>query len=178
MKMTIVGRKCAAGPAFQERAEKKLAKIERLLGPGADQADAKITATAQKNGMVVEVTVKFRDIVLRAEEGAQQINDALDGCVDVLVRQLRKNKTRIEKRVYESKFVADFDMADEEEESEYGVARIKRVCCKPVDVEEAILQMNLVGHQFYLFLNADTDHFNLVYRRNDGTCGLLVPERE
>jgi len=177
MKITTVGRKCAAGPTFQAHAEKKLAKLARLLGPDSDQADVKITATAQKTGMTVEVTVKFRGMVLRAEEGAQQINDALDGCVDVLVRQLRKNKTRIEKRVYESKF-ADFDMADEEEESEYGVARIKRVCCKPVDVEEAILQMNLVGHQFYLFLNADTDHFNLVYRRNDGTCGLLVPERE
>jgi len=56
--------------------------------------------------------------------------------------------------------------------------RTKTIACKPVDVEEAILQMNLVGHQFYLFLNADSDQYNLVYRRNDGTCGLLVPERE
>ena len=176
MKITTVGRKCAAGPAFQAHAEKKLAKLGRLLGPGSDQADVKITATAQKTGMVVEVTVKFRGMVLRAEEGAQQINDALDGCVDVLVRQLRKNKTRIEKRVHEAK-LPDFDVEDELED-DYTIVRTKRVCCKPIDVEEAILQMNLVGHQFYLFLNADTDHFNLVYRRRDGTCGLLVPERE
>ena len=179
MKMTIVGRKCGAGPAFQERCEKKLAKLERLLGPGAQDADAKITATAQKTGITVEVTVKFRGMVLRAEEGAQQINDALDHCIDVLVRQLRKNKTRIEKRIYETK-LADFMDPEGEavEEDDFAIVRSKTVSCKPVDVEEAILQMNLVGHQFYLFLNADTNEFNLVYHRRGGGYGLLVPERE
>ena len=178
MKITIVGRKCQAGPAFQTHAEKKLSKLERLLGPGAGQAEAKITATAQKNGMTVEVTVKFRGIVLRAEEGAQQINDALDHCVDVLVRQLRKNKTRIEKRIYEAKLSDFADTDTVEEETDFPVVREKRVSCKPVDVEEAILQMNLVGHQFYLFLNSETGEFNLVYRRRDGGYGLLIPERE
>ncbi|MCL2446684.1 MAG: ribosome-associated translation inhibitor RaiA [Oscillospiraceae bacterium] len=176
MNITTVARKCTAGPTFQAHAEKKLAKLARLLGPDSDQADVKITATAQKNGMTVEVTVRFGGMVLRAEEGAQQINDALDSCVDVLVRQLRKNKTRLEKRNTISKL--DFsDIADEAEE-DFDVVRRKAVCCKPVDVDEAILQMNLTGHQFYLFLNAETDHFNVVYRRNDGGYGLLVPERE
>jgi len=178
MKITIVGRKCAAGPAFQARAEKKLAKLERLLGPGSEQADAKITATATKTGMVVEVTVRFRGMVLRAEEGAQQINDALDSCIDVLVRQLRKNKTRIEKRIYEAK-LNDFAGTDiVEEETDYDVVRTKIIPCKPIDVEEAILQMNLVGHQFYMFLNMETNEINIVYRRRDGSCGLMVPERE
>jgi len=180
MRMTIVGRKCAAGPAFQERAEKKLAKVQRLLGPGAENADAKITATAQKSGIVVEVTVKFQGMVLRAEEGAQQINDALDRCVDVIVRQMRKNKTRMEKRLYAA-HLSDFVDADNEaveEETEFAIARTKRIPCKPIDVEEAILQMNLVGHQFYLFLDAETDDYNLVYRRRGGGYGLLVPERE
>jgi len=180
MRMTIVGRKCAAGPAFQERAEKKLAKVQRLLGPGAENADAKITATAQKSGIVVEVTVKFQGMVLRAEEGAQQINDALDRCVDVIVRQMRKNKTRMEKRLY-SAHLSDFVDADNEaveEETEFAIARTKRIPCKPIDVEEAILQMNLVGHQFYLFLDAETNDYNLVYRRRGSGYGLLVPERE
>ena len=180
MRMTITGRKCAAGPAFQERAEKKLAKIQRLLGPGAENAEAKITATAQKSGITVEVTMKFQGMVLRAEEGAQQINDALDRCVDVLVRQLRKNKTRVEKRIYAAQLsdFVDVDAEPVEEETEFAVARTKRVPCKPIDVEEAILQMNLVGHQFYLFLDAETDSYNLVYRRRGGGYGLLVPERE
>ena len=176
MNITTVARKCTAGQTFQAHAEKKLAKLARLLGPDSDQANINITATAQKNGMTVEVTVRFGGMVLRAEEGAQQINDALDKCVDVLVRQLRKNKTRLEKRVVASKF--DFTGIADEVEEDYQVLRRKRVCCKPVDVEEAILQMNLTDHQFYLFLNAETDHFNVVYRRNDGGYGLLVPERE
>ena len=179
MKITIVGRKCAAGPAFQERAEKKLAKVQRLLGPGAENADAKVTATAQKNGVVVEVTVKFQGVVLRAEEGAQQINDALDRCVDVIVRQMRKNKTRMEKRLYAAQLSDFIDVEnDVEEETEFAIARTKRIPCKPIDVEEAILQMNLVGHQFYLFLDAESNDYNLVYRRRGGGYGLLVPERE
>ena len=180
MRITVVGRKCAAGPAFQAHAEKKLAKIQRLLGVGAEEADAKITATAQKTGIVVEVTVKYRGMVLRAEEGAQQINDALDRCVDVLVRQMRKNKTRVEKRLYTAQLSDFVDLDNEavEEETEFAVARSKRVPCKPIDVDEAILQMNLVGHQFYLFLNAETNEYNLVYRRRGGDYGLLVPERE
>jgi len=177
--MTVPGRKCAAGPAFQAHAEKKLAKVQRLLGPGADEAEAKITATAQKTGIVVEVTVKFQGMVLRAEEGAQQINDALDRCVDVIVRQMRKNKTRMEKRLYTA-HLSDFVDADNEveEETEFAIARTKRIPCKPIDVEEAILQMNLVGHQFYLFLDAESNDYNLVYRRRGGGYGLLVPERE
>ena len=179
MRMTVTGRKCAAGPAFQAHAEKKLAKVQRLLGPGAGEAEAKITATAQKTGIVVEVTVKFQGMVLRAEEGAQQINDALDRCVDVLVRQMRKNKTRVEKRLYAAQLSDFVDVENEvEEETEFSIARSKRIPCKPIDVEEAILQMNLVGHQFYLFLDAETNEYNLVYRRRDGGYGLLVPERE
>ena len=178
MKMTVVGRKCAAGPAFQEHAEKKLAKLQRLLGPGAESADAKITATKQKTGIVVEVTVKFQGVTLRAEEGAQQINDALDHCVDVLVRQLRKNKTRLEKKIHQARLSDLIDAEAVEEETDFAVVRSKPVPCKPIDVEEAILQMNLVGHQFYLFLNAETDEFNLVYRRRGGGYGVLIPERE
>ena len=178
MRMTVVGRKCAAGQAFQDHAEKKLAKLQRLLGPGAEAAECKITATAQKTGMTVEVTVKFQGVTLRAEEGAQQINDALDRCVDVLVRQLRKNKTRLEKKIHQARLTDFIESEAVEEETEFAVLRSKKVSCKPIDVEEAILQMNLVGHQFYLFLNADTNEFNTVYRRRGGGYGILAPERE
>ena len=178
MKMTVVGRKCAAGQAFQDHAEKKLKKLERLLGPGAEAADCKITAAAQKTGITVEVTVKYQGITLRAEEGSQQINDAFDRCLDVLVRQLRKNKTRLEKKIYQSQLSDFIESEPEEEESDFAVLRRKAVACKPIDEEEAILQMNLVGHQFYLFLNAESDEFNLVYRRRGGGYGILTPERE
>jgi putative sigma-54 modulation protein len=178
MKMTLVGRKCAAGPGFQAHAEKKLAKIERLLGPGGEDAEVKITATAEKSGMVVEVTLSHQGMVVRAEEGAQQINDALDHCVDVLVRKLRKNKTRVEKRIREAQFAGFAEAETVEEEKNFDIVRSKEVALKPIDVEEAVLQMNLVGHQFYLFLDAETDQVNLVYRRKGGGYGLLVPTRE
>lgn len=177
MKMTVVGRKCAAGPAFQEHAAKKLAKIERLLGQGSEKAEAKITATAQKNTISVEVTVTYQGLVIRAEERAQQINDAMDACVDALVRQLRKNKTRLEKRIRSAQ-LSDFADSEPavEEETEFDLVRTKTVPLKPIDVEEAILQMNLLAHQFYMFLNVETGSVNLVYRRNDGGYGVLIPE--
>ncbi|MDR3312828.1 MAG: ribosome-associated translation inhibitor RaiA [Oscillospiraceae bacterium] len=177
MKMTVVGRKCAVSPAFQEHAAKKLAKIEHLLGQGADQAETRITATAQKTTVSVEVTVAYQGLVIRAEENAQQINEALDSCVDALVRQLRKNKTRLEKRIRAAR-LSDFAESEPriEEETVFDLVRTKTIPLKPIDVEEAILQMNLLGHQFFLFLNAETDTVNLVYRRHGGGYGVLLPE--
>ncbi|MCL2106524.1 MAG: ribosome-associated translation inhibitor RaiA [Oscillospiraceae bacterium] len=180
MKMTVVGRKCAAGPAFQEHVEKKLERVQRLLGQGAEAAEARITATAEKSGMVVEVTVLYRGMTVRAEERAQQINDALDACVDALVRQLRKNKTRLEKRL-RAVPLSDLSVETEppvEEETDFDIVRSKEIPCKPIDVEEAILQMNLVGHQFYLFLNVESNQVNLVYRRRGGGYGQLIPTLE
>ncbi|MDR1463816.1 MAG: ribosome-associated translation inhibitor RaiA [Oscillospiraceae bacterium] len=183
MKLTIVGRKCSPRESFREHSEKKLAKIERLLGPGAEEAMAKVTATAEKSGVVVEVTVAYQGMVVRAEERApQDLAEALDRCVDALVRQLRKNKTRLEKRLHAAKLTdfSDFANADPEveEEGDYDIVRSKEVPLKPVELEEAILQMNLVGHQFYLFLNAETNEVNAVYRRRGGGYGVLIPTRE
>ncbi|MDR2646837.1 MAG: ribosome-associated translation inhibitor RaiA [Oscillospiraceae bacterium] len=180
MKTTVIGRKCAAGPQFQAHAEKKLAKIERLLGGDSELATAKITATAEKNGMVVEVTVTHQGVTVRAEERAQQINDALDDCVDVLIRQLRKNKTRVERKIRNTQFSAMHFEAEPhvEEETSFDIVRIKQVPCKPIDVEEAILQMNLLGHQFFVFQNAENDLVCVVYRRRDGGYGVLVPTAE
>ncbi|MDR2525310.1 MAG: ribosome-associated translation inhibitor RaiA [Oscillospiraceae bacterium] len=177
MKITVLGRKCAAGQAFQEHAAKKLAKIERMLGQGVAEAEAKITATAQKNTVSVEVTVTYQGVILRAEERSPQMNDALDACVDALVRQLRKHKTRLEKRIHAAQ-LADFAESEPavEEETHFALVRSKSVPLKPIDTEEAILQMNLLGHQFYLFLNAESNAVNLVYRRRDGGYGILIPE--
>ncbi|MDR1927014.1 MAG: ribosome-associated translation inhibitor RaiA [Oscillospiraceae bacterium] len=179
MKITVVGRKCAAGSAFQEHAAKKLAKIDRLLGQSSAQSEAKITATAEKSGMVVEVTVLHQGMLVRAEERAQQINEALDRCVEALMRQLRKNKTRLEKKLRSAQ-LTDFAPTEPpvEEETVFDLVRSKTVPVKPIDTEEAILQMNLLGHQFFLFLNADTDQMNLVYRRRGGGYGLLIPTQE
>lgn len=96
MKIVITGRKCSPRESFKERAEKKLAKVERFFG---DEAEAKITATVEKSGQTVEITVINNGMIFRAQERAENMNDALDKCVDSLVRQIRKNKTKLEKRM-------------------------------------------------------------------------------
>lgn len=173
MNITIVGRKCNPHEDFRARAEKRLSKVEKLFG---EEANAKVTATVEKNCQIVEVTVTKGGMIFRSEERADNMADALDECVDSLIRQIRKNKTRLDKRLH-SAALDDFT-ADAEEEKDFDVIREKVVSLKPQSVEEAILQMNLLGHRFYMFLNADTDRINVVYKRNETGYGLISPEFE
>ena len=173
MNITIVGRKCNPHEDFRARAEKRLSKVEKLFG---EEANAKVTATVEKNCQIVEVTVTKGGMIFRSEERADNMADALDECVDSLIRQIRKNKTRLDKRLH-SAALDDFT-ADAEEEKDFDVVREKVVSLKPQSVEEAILQMNLLGHRFYMFLNADTDRINVVYKRNETGYGLISPEFE
>lgn len=173
MNITIVGRKCNPHEDFRARAEKRLSKVEKLFG---EEANAKVTATVEKNCQIVEVTVTKGGMIFRSEERADNMADALDECVDSLIRQIRKNKTRLDKRLH-SAALDDFT-ADAEEEKDFDVIREKVVSLKPQNVEEAILQMNLLGHRFYMFLNADTDRINVVYKRNETGYGLISPEFE
>ncbi|MBR4051391.1 MAG: ribosome-associated translation inhibitor RaiA [Clostridia bacterium] len=173
MKITTIGRKCTLRDSFKEHAEKKLKKIDRFFG---DNAEAKVTATVEKNVQIVEVTVLNGGMVFRSQERAENMNDALDLCVDSLIRQIRKNKTRIEKKLRDGAFDGYVGEYTVDEEPEYEVVRTKTVSLRPETVDEAILKMNLVGHRFYMFLNAETGNVSVVYVRNDGGYGLLEPE--
>ncbi len=173
MNITIVGRKCNPREDFRARAEKRLSKIDKLFG---EEVNAKITATVEKNCHIVEITLAKGGLIYRAEEQEDNMIDALDACVDSLIRQIRKNKTRLDKKLHAS--VLDDFFAEDIEEEEYDVIREKYIALKPQSVEEAILQMNLLGHQFYMFLNADTDEINVVYKRNATGYGLLIPDNE
>ena len=172
MKITTVGRKCTIRDSFKDHAEKKLKKIDRFFG---DSTEAKITATVEKNCQIVEITVLNNGMVFRSQERAENMNDALDLCVDSLIRQIRKNKTRLEKRIREASF-DDFVEYDSIEEDEFEIIRTKSIDLRPETVDEAILKMNLVGHKFYMFLNAENGKVCVVYVRNDGGYGLLEPE--
>ncbi len=115
-------------------------------------------------------------MIFRAQERADELNEALDKCVDTLIRKIRKNKTKLAKRIHDG----DFDSlnAEEavEEEREYDLVRTKSISVKPESIEEAILQMNMLGHEFYMFRNSETNAINVVYRRTDGGYGLIEPE--
>lgn len=174
MNITIIGRKCTPRDSFKERAEQKLQKVEKFFGP---DADAKVTATVEKNAKIVEITLSKGGYIFRSQERSQDLEESLDRCVDSLVRQIRKNKTKLQKRIHEVSFDEVFN-APEEEEQEFEVVRTKSVIVKPESVDEAILQMNMLGHEFYMFRNAETDLISIVYKRKDGGYGVLEPSAE
>lgn len=177
MKIIISGRKCTPRDSFKDHAEKKLAKVAKFFD---DDAEAKVTATVEKSCQIVEVTVASRGMYFRSEESAQNMNEALDSCIDSIIRQIRRNKTRLEKRLRTGNLdaiIADAETAVDEEDS-FEVVRTKSVVLKPENVDEAILQMNLLGHLFYMFRNAESGEINVVYKRNDGGYGVLTPENE
>lgn len=178
MKITITGRKVNLRDSFKELVEKKLSKFERFFG---DDADAAVTVTLEKNRQTVEITVRSKGYIYRAEETSDDMNDALDTAVDRLAGQIRKNKTKLDKRLKAEKPVAAFEPLEEEspeveEEEEFQIIRSKKFQVSPMDIDEAILQMNMLGHEFFMFRNDFTNEINVVYRRHDGNYGLLEPE--
>ena len=175
MKFTYTARKVNLRDNFKERAEKKFSKFEKLF---SQDAAANIVVTLEKNRQTVEVTIRDNGLVLRAESTMSEMNDALDKVVDILARQIRKNKTRLEKKVKSGTiddFVSQTSEIDEVEDDDYKIVRKKQILVKPITVDEAILEMNMVNHNFFMFINADTDEMNVVYKRANGDYGLLEP---
>lgn len=174
MKITMTGRKVTLRPTFVERTETKLSKLDKFFDT---DAAADVTVTPERDLHRVEVTIRCNGMVFRAEDAAEDMNEAVDRLVDVLLRQIRKNKTRLEKRLRSGAF-ADSVEPEAEESETFRIVRSKSFPVKPLDVEEAILQMNLTGHQFYMFRNMDSGEINVVYRRKNGDYGLLEPNPE
>ena len=182
MKITYIARNVNLKDNFKERVEKKLSKFERIF---SDTASANVTVTLQKNSQTVELTIRDNGMLYRAENTCEEMNDAVDRVVDIIGGLIRKNKTRLEKKnksgVELDSFFADYEFTYndiDDEEDTFEIARTKTIPVKPMSVEEAILQMNLLNHQFFMFQDADTDEISLVYKRKDGRYGLLVPGDE
>lgn len=177
MKITYTARKVNLRDNFKERAEKKLSKLKKLF---SDEATVNVVVTLEKNRQTVEITIRDKGMVFRAESTMPEMNDALDKTVDILMRQIRKNKTKLEKRMKSGSlddFVQDTPEIEEEPIEEYQVIRKKQVLVKPVTVDEAILEMNMISHDFFMFVNAATGEVNVVYKRSDGNYGLLEPTK-
>lgn len=174
MNLTISAKKMQIPQNFTNYAEKRLNnKLDKFFG---DEADAKIVMSAHKNLIIIELTVTYGGIIYRAEQSAVDKEDALDASVDKIIRQIRRNKTRVEKKLKESAFV---DATDEPlQESEHEVIRRKKFVMHPMDLDEAILQMDLLGHAFFMFTNANTGEVNVVYKRADGKYAVLEPTYE
>ena len=178
MKFTYTARKVNLRDNFKERVEKKLSKFNKLF---SEDATANVVVTLEKNRQTVEITIRDHSMVYRAESTMPEMNDALDRDIEILKRQIRKNKTKLEKRIKSGNIetiIADLPVDDEPVEDEYKVVRKKQVLVKPVTVDEAILEMNMINHDFYMFINADTSEVNVVYKRADGDYGLLEPTND
>jgi putative sigma-54 modulation protein len=179
MKYNIIGRKVNLRDNFKERVYKKLGKFEKIY---SDSAEAVVTVTVEKNRQTVEVTIRDNGMTYRAESTAVEMNDALDQVVDILGGQIRKNKTKLSKKMRADSFeqyFAEEEVSDDEivlGDDDYTVVKTKSFSVKPLSVEEAILQMNLIGHEFFMFLNSNTNTINVVYKRKGGTYGLLEPK--
>ena len=178
MKITTTGRKVNLRDNFKNLAQKKLSRFDRIFD---EDAEANVVVTVEKNRQTVEVTIRQPGMICRAEATEPEMNDALDRVVSALGRQIRKNKTRLEKRVHSGaidQYVVDYPEQEEAglpEDGAYEVVRRKHIYVKPMAVEEAILQMNMLGHQFFMFRSEETGEISVVYRRKDGAYGLLEP---
>ena len=175
MKFIVSGKNIEITDALREKVVKKMGKLEKFFHADAETS---VTMSVEKNRHIVEVTVRFNGMALRAEIANEDMYASIDKAIDVLERQIRRNKTRLSKKLHQGALKLDDIKTgnDEEEEKEFKVVRSKKFAIKPMDVEEAILQMNLLGHEFFMFSNADTKKANVVYRRKDGNYGLIEPE--
>ena len=176
MKVKATGRKVNLKQTFIDMVTKRLQKFDRFF---EDEAEATVSVTVEKNRQTVEVTVRSRGFLYRAERTAPDMETAFADAVDLLTRQIVKNKEKLGNRVKtrEVEMVgAELQYEPEEEESgDYRIEREKRFLVEPMSEQEAILQMELLGHTFFLFKNSETNEINVVYRRNDGAYGLLIP---
>lgn len=175
MKLTITAKKMQVSQNFTDYAEERLnSKLGKFFG---DEADAKIVLSELKNQIILELTVKYNSMIYRAERAATDKNDALDDAIDKIIRQIRKNKTRIEKKLKDTAFKDSF-AEPIPEQTDYEIIKHKKFKMRPMDIEEAVLQMNMLGHSFFMFTNAATGEINVVYKRTEGNYAVLEPDND
>ena len=179
MKFTFACKKVALNDSIKEYAEKKISKLDRYF---PEEADAFVTfAVEKKNRCVVELTIRAANGTLfraQEEDPDGDMRGAIDEAVAFIDRRIRKNKTRLARNLrpdaLTSNIPAEFDVV---EEPEYHLVRTKHFAVKPMSTEEAILQMNLLDHSFFVFRNSDDDSLSIVYQRKNGVIVLLLPAK-
>ena len=177
MKFTFTEKRIDATPAMKEYAEKKISKIDKYF---KTESEAFVTFSTERGRYIAEVTIKNNGMFYRVKETTGDMCASIDSAVATIERQIRKNKTRLEKRLRTDAFErVVVPMVDDEPEEEFKVVRNKRFSIQPMGVQEAILQMNLLEHEFFAFRNADEgDAFAVVYKRNDGGYGLILDAKD
>ncbi len=173
MKTSNTGRKIDISAGMRSFTEKKLQKLDKFFD---ESAEAQVTLSVEKERQTAELTIYFGGFVYRAEDTSEDMYASIDRSIDLIERQIRKNKTRLEKQLRGGAFDVPTDAAVEAEEKEFKIVKSKKHALKPMSPEEAILQMNLLGHEFFVFHNDETDKIDIVYKRKDGNYGLIEAE--
>ena len=178
MKFTFTDKKVNLPKSLHAYAEKKVGKLDRYF---RTEAEANLVFSVEKNQNKVEATVRSGSTILRVSESTSDMFASVDAAVASMERQLRKHKTRLEKRLRQDAFerTADEELSSfvpDVEEGEFRIVRTKKFPIKPMTVDEAILQMDLLGHTFFAFKDEDGGAFAVVYKRNDGGYGLIEDE--
>ena len=173
MNITLRGDKIKITDAMRDYANEKLERINKSLDDSSN-VNANVVVKVENYKQKVEVTIPLKNFILRSEEVQDDFYAAMDITVDKIERQIRKNKTKLQsKKVKEYKEIV-FDYIEQvEDEEEDTIVKRKKIDVKPMSEEEAIIQMELLGHQFYLFKDAETLKPSVVYKRNDGQYGII-----
>ena len=183
MKFTFTEKKISVAPELREYAERKIGKLEKFF---RNETEAFVTFSFQRGKYIAEVTLKNNGMFYRVTESTSDMYASIDSAVAAIERQIRKNKTRLEKRLREGAFEKGQSIRpdtvsepEEEEEEDLTIIRTKRFSIKPMSPEEAVLQMNLLEHEFFVFKNQEQDdEFAIVYKRKSGGYGLIEAQTE
>lgn len=173
MRIEIVGRRYNVSDAVEKRINVKIDKLSKFFG---DDADAKVVLSKRKDTNIMETTIIHKGMIFRAQEEASDMYSAIDRVSEILERQIRKNRTRLEKNLKKSAFVPDYQndaLYEVEEENEFDIVKTKQFAVKPMKIEEAILQMNLLNHMFFVYKDDKTGGINVVYKRKDNGYGVI-----
>lgn len=176
MIITISGKNIEVSDYLEELINKKVNKLDKYF---PEDTQAHVTLSVERNRHIVEVTIPYAGGIIRGEETSGDMYASVDNVLSKLEKQIMRHRTKLEKNLRAEAFAAQEASyaVDDEEEEEHKVVRVKRFAIKPMDVEEAVLQMELLGHSFYVFENAEDGEVNVLYQRKDGNYGLIEPER-
>ncbi len=174
MRYTITGRNIEVTPGLRNAIEDKIGKLERYFNPDTEVI---VTLSVQKDKQKIEVTIPVKGNIIRAEESSSDMYVSIDLVQEIIERQIKKYRRKlIDKKQAAQSFSEFFMNEDYETDDEIKIVKSKRFGMKPMDPEEACVQMELLGHNFYVFLNAETEEVNVVYKRKGSTYGLIEPE--
>ncbi|MEE0058110.1 MAG: ribosome-associated translation inhibitor RaiA [[Bacteroides] pectinophilus] len=175
MRFVIVGRNIEVTDGLKEAVEEKLGKLDRFFAP---DTEVKVTLSVEKERQKIEVTIPVKGSIIRSEQVSNDMYVSIDLVEEVIERQLKKYKNKlIDKQQDAAAFAQEYiDKEYVDDDADVKIIRTKRFDIKPMDPEEACVQMELLGHSFYVFFNSETEQINVVYKRKGNTYGLIEPE--